>query len=86
MYPLFETAFAGVTEAHARRHRARDGQALRAALRHRVNEPALLVPRRPDRRTDRDADWKNRYIGYPYTKSMNANINVDQSAGLVMTT
>jgi len=28
----------------------------------------------------------NRYIGYPYTKNMNANINVDQSAALILTT
>lgn len=28
----------------------------------------------------------NRYVGYPYTKFMNANVNVDQSAALIMTT
>ena len=28
----------------------------------------------------------NRYIGYPYTKYMNANVDVDQSAALIMTT
>ena len=28
----------------------------------------------------------NRYVGYPYTKSMNANVNVDQSAAVIMTT
>jgi acetyl-CoA C-acetyltransferase len=28
----------------------------------------------------------NRFVGYPYTKFMNANINVDQSAALILTT
>jgi acetyl-CoA C-acetyltransferase len=33
-----------------------------------------------------DVSPENRYVNYPYTKHMNANINVDQAAAVILTT
>lgn len=84
MYPVFETSLRASARRSPRQHRehmngicrylsgiaAQNPYAwTRAALNGDVTAAA------PD----------NRYIGYPYTKLMNANINVDQAAAVIMT-
>ena len=86
MYPLFETSL-----------RASDGRSPEEHLRYmgksfeRLSRIASQNPFAWSRRLLTAAEIAtptpdNRYIGYPYTKCMNANINVDQSAALILTT
>ena len=85
MYPFFETslrALSGRTpEAHRRYMGSRCEQMSRIAAQnpHAWNRKALRADdiTRP---TDR-----NRYVVYPYTMQMMANINVDQAAAVIMT-
>jgi len=86
VYPLFETAIraaAGRTPDEHRLSMARLWERLSrvaSANPHAWSRHALSAEQIASVTSD------NRYIGYPYTKLMNANINVDQSAAIVMTT
>lgn len=86
VYPLFETALRAAARRSPDEHRL-----YMASLWERLSNVASANPYA----WNRDAlsaekiaavDRGNRYIGYPYTRSMNANINVDQSAAIIMTT
>jgi acetyl-CoA C-acetyltransferase len=86
MYPLFETSLRasdGRSPVEHLRYMGRSFERLsrvasqnQFAWSRRLLTAAEIATPTPD----------NRYIGYPYTKSMNANINVDQSAALILTT
>jgi acetyl-CoA C-acetyltransferase len=84
MYPFFETAlrsFAGRTPEEHRRHMGRlcahlsriASQNPHAWYRRRLSADDITTP-----------TPQNRYVVYPYTLRMMANINVDQSAALIM--
>jgi len=85
-YPLFENALVhelGLGEEQHRRHIAQ--------LSSRMSQVAANNPhawRQEALNADQIAsvDQGNRYIGYPYTRAMNAVIAVDMAAAVVMTT
>ncbi|HHO77308.1 MAG TPA: acetyl-CoA acetyltransferase [Deltaproteobacteria bacterium] len=86
VYPLFETALRASVRRSPDEHRF-----YMARLWERLASVASTNPfawSREALSAEQIAavDQVNRYIGYPYTRSMNANINVDQSAALIMTT
>jgi len=86
VYPLFETALRA-----SLRHTPDEHRLMMGRLFERLSAIASMNPHSWSRNAltaeqIATPTGENRYIGYPYTKSMNANINVDQSAGLVMTT
>jgi len=86
VYPLFETSLRAASGMSPSEHRAFMGRAFERL--------SLVASRNPfawSRRPLSAAEIAtpgpdNRYIGFPYTKCMNANINVDQSAAIVLTT
>jgi acetyl-CoA C-acetyltransferase len=86
IYPLFETALRAASGKSPEDHRVSMG-----SLFARLSEIAAAHPCAWTRKA-RSAEEivtpgpENRYIGYPYTRCMNANLYVDQSAALIMTT
>jgi acetyl-CoA C-acetyltransferase len=86
VYPLFETALRAASGRNPGEHKI-----FMARLWAQLSEIASRNPYswiKTPQSVDQIAEVtrENRYIGYPYTKSMNANLNVDQSAALIMTT
>ncbi len=86
VYPLFETALRAAAGRGPEEHRH-----FMAGLWARLSEVASSNPHAWSREKQSaeqiaEVSAANRYIGYPYTRGMNANINVDQSAALIMTT
>jgi len=86
VYPLFETALRASARRSPYEHRL-----YMAGLWERLSNIASANPYAWNQQAlsaEQIAaiNNENRYIGYPYTKSMNANINVDQSAAIIMTT
>lgn len=84
-YPLFENALRGAKGRTVAEHQKKLGE-----LFARYNEVAAANPLSwfPARRTAEEIATpgpKNRYVGFPYTKYMNAVIEVDQAAAVVMT-
>ncbi|HPR51549.1 MAG TPA: acetyl-CoA acetyltransferase [Deltaproteobacteria bacterium] len=86
VYPIFETAIRASYGRSPEQHREYMG---------RLWEHFSLIASKNSHAWSREklsaqdiaeVTSDNRYIGYPYTKSMNANINVDQSAALILTT
>ncbi|TFG93648.1 MAG: acetyl-CoA acetyltransferase [Syntrophobacterales bacterium] len=86
MYPLVETALRAATGHNPEEHRLQMGMLWERFARVAAQNPYAWI--RDGATTEEIAtpSVDNRYIGYPYTKRMNANINVDLSAALVMTT
>ena len=85
-YPVFENAL----QHHLGRSRE-EQQAMMAQICAGMSDVAAENPLawKPSSRTAGDigqATEKNRYIGYPYTKAMNAILMVDMAAAIVMTT
>ena len=85
MYPLFENAIRGERGRTRRRAPAGHGHADGALCRGGRGQSA------GDRREGYSAEHMatvnddNRWIGFPYTRLMNANAFIDQSAALIMT-
>lgn len=86
IYPLFETALRAKSGRTPDQHRLHMGRLFAKLSRIAAGNPYAWIrdALTPEEIAVPGPD--NRYIGYPYTKRMNANINVDQSAALVMTT
>lgn len=87
VYPLFENALAAHYGDEPLAHRRRIGDLMSRFTRVAAANPhaALPIERTADELITPDGD--NRYIGYPYTKYLNANMFVDQaSAVLLMST
>jgi acetyl-CoA C-acetyltransferase len=86
MYPLFETSLRASSGRSPEAHMMYMGKAFerlsRIASQNQFawSKKALSVQEIATPTPD------NRYIGYPYTKYMNANVDVDQSAAIIMTT
>lgn len=84
MYPLFETAIRASSGRTVAEH-----QRYMAGLYERFSAVAAGNPyawgREPVPAREILEGPGNRYIGYPYTKRMNANIDVDMGAAVVMT-
>lgn len=84
MYPFFETALRASSHRSPRQHREHMNRICRY-LSHVAAQNPYAWSKEPLAGDVTSADPDNRYIGYPYTKLMNANINVDQSAAVIMT-
>ena len=84
-YPLFENAIRGAKGRSVAFHQKKLGK-----LFQRFNAVAAANPESwfPTARTAEEIATpgeKNRYVGFPYTKYMNAVIEVDQAAAVIMT-
>jgi len=86
MYPLFETSLRASTGLTPQEHQARMGASFERLSRIASENPHAWSRRFLSAQEIATPTQDNRYIGYPYTKYMNANINVDQAAALVLTT
>jgi len=84
MYPIFETALRASSRRSPRQHREHMNRVCRYLSRIAAQNP-YAWSKEPLNGDVASAGPDNRYIGYPYTKLMNANINVDQSAAVIMT-
>ncbi len=85
IYPLFENAIRGAKKRSVADHMKAMGN-----LFSRYNEVAAANPLSwfPTRRSADEIATpspKNRFVGFPYTKYMNAVIEVDQAAAVIMT-
>lgn len=84
VYPLFESALAARYGDSPCAHRQRIGELMARFTRVAAANPFAAVP------VERSAEElvtptdANRYIAYPYTKYLNANLFVDQAAAVVM--
>lgn len=85
VYPMFENALRARAGRSVAEHQERLG-----SLCSRLSEVAAGHPQAwfPERRTPAEiatASPANRYVGFPYTKRMNAILEVDQGAALLLT-
>jgi len=86
IYPLFETALRARTGRTPDQHRLHMGWLFTKLSRIAADNPHAWTRKALTPEEIATPGPENRYVGYPYTKLMNANINVDQSAALVLTT
>ena len=86
VYPLFETALRASLGHNPEEHRKYLGELCARFSRIASTNPYAWIRRAASAEEIAAPGGGNRYIGYPYTKMMNANIDVDQSAALIMTT
>jgi acetyl-CoA C-acetyltransferase len=86
MYPFIETTIRAAAGRTPDAHREHLGRlfARFAAVAHDNPHAWFREAHAADRIAKADTD--NRYVGYPYTKLMNAIMSVDQAAALVLTT
>jgi acetyl-CoA C-acetyltransferase len=86
IYPLFETALRARAGRPPDLHRLHMGRLFAKLSRIAADNPHAWIRQTQTPEDIATPGPENRYVGYPYTKRMNANIDVDQSAALVMTT
>ena len=86
VYTLFETALRASSGRSVEGHREYVGRLWERFSRAAAANPHAWTRRGLSAREIIEVTPDNRYINYPYTKCMNANINVDQSAAVLMTT
>ncbi len=86
MYPLFETSLRASSGRSPGEHQAYMGRSFEQLSRRASQNPFAWSREPLSAREIATTTTDNRFIGYPYTKYMNANINVDQAAALILTT
>jgi len=86
MYPLFETSLRASSGRSPDEHRIHMGESFERLSRIASTNPFAWSQNALSAEIISTPSPDNRYIGYPYTKYMNANVDVDQSAALIMTT
>ena len=86
MYPLFETSLRASSGRSPDEHRMHMGKNFERLSRIASRNPYAWSREALSADIIATLSLNNRYIGYPYTKYMNANVDVDQSAALIMTT
>jgi len=86
VYPLFESALRADRGHSPTEHREFLGRLCAAMSRQAASHACAWSQDPLDASTIASPGRDNRYIGYPYTKLMNANLDVDQAAALIMTT
>ena len=86
MYPLFETSLRASSGRSPEEHQLSMGKSFERLSRIASKNPFAWSKQALSAQTIATPTPENRYVGYPYTKSMNANVNVDQSAAVIMTT
>ncbi|MFO7965415.1 MAG: acetyl-CoA acetyltransferase [Desulfobacterales bacterium] len=85
IYPLFETALRGAAGRSLEAHRRHMGSICEHLTRIAAQNPYSWIQTFETGDVLTAPTAENRYIAYPYTKRMVANMFVDQSAALVMT-
>ena len=86
VYPLFETCLRAAAGRSPSEHAVEMGR-ICARMSAVASENPLAWSRDAHAASSiSQVSETNRYIGYPYTKLMNANMNVDQAAALLLTT
>lgn len=86
MYPLFETSLRASSDRSPEVHMMYMGKAFEHLSRIASQNPFAWSKKALSAQEIATPIPDNRYIGYPYTKYMNANVDVDQSAAIIMTT
>jgi acetyl-CoA C-acetyltransferase len=86
MYPLFETSLRASSGRSPEVHMMYIGKAFERLSRIASQNQFAWSKKALSAQEIATPSPDNRYIGYPYTKYMNANIDVDQSAAIIMTT
>tara|TARA_B100001057_G_scaffold200996_1_gene201763 strand:- start:3507 stop:5036 length:1530 start_codon:yes stop_codon:yes gene_type:complete len=84
VYPLFETAIRGRIGNSIEKHQRYLGELFSPFTKIAKNHPNAWFPIERTANEISNVTESNRYIGYPYTKFMNAIMEVDQSAALIM--
>jgi acetyl-CoA C-acetyltransferase len=84
MYPFFETALRGLSGRTPEEHRLSMGRCYERLSRIAVRNHHAWSRREFSAEDITRATLHNRYVVYPYTVRMMANINVDQAAALIM--
>jgi len=84
VYPLFETAIRGRMGNSIEKHQNYMGELFSPFTKIAKNHPNAWFPIERSAAEISNVTKTNRYIGYPYTKFMNAIMEVDQSATLIM--
>jgi acetyl-CoA C-acetyltransferase len=84
VYPLFETAIRGRMGNSIEKHQSYLGELFSPFTKIAKNHPNAWFPIERSANEISNVTESNRYIGYPYTKFMNAIMEVDQSATLIM--
>ena len=84
VYPLFENALAAHYSDTPLAHRCRIGKLMTRFTRVAAANPYAALPVERSAETLITPTDTNRYIGYPYTKYLNANMFVDQAAAVLL--
>ena len=84
VYPLFETAIRGRMGNSIERHQKYLGELFAPFTKIAKAHPNAWFPIERSASEISTVTENNRYIGYPYTKFMNAIMEVDQAASLIM--
>jgi len=83
-YPLFENAIRGQKGRSVEDHQLEVGKLMAPFTKVAANHPQAWFPTERTPEEIATPTEQNRYIGYPYTKYMNAIMQVDQAAAVVM--
>lgn len=83
-YPLFENAIRGQKGRSVKDHQLEIGKLMAPFTKVAANHPQAWFPIERTAEEIATPTDQNRYIGYPYTKYMNAIMQVDQAAAVVM--
>lgn len=86
MYPLFETAIREASGRSPDEHRHYMARLWEKFSQAAAGNPHAWMRKPLSAAEIAEVTPENRYISYPYTKHMNANINVDQAAAVLLTT
>jgi acetyl-CoA C-acetyltransferase len=85
MYPFFETALRALSGRTPEEHRRYLGVRCERLARIAAQNPHAWEREAATADEITQATGKNRYVAYPYTIRMMANINVDQAAAVILT-
>lgn len=85
IYPLFENALRAHYGRSIEEHQRADGALMAGFSAVAAKHPNAWFPEAKSAAQIATATPENRYIGFPYTKYMNAIMDVDQGAALLMT-
>ena len=84
-YPLFENGIRGQKKRTVRDHQLVIGKLFSPFSKVAANNPLSWFPKFHTPEEIATASDTNRYVGFPYTKYMNAIIQVDMAAAVIMT-
>ena len=83
-YPLFENAIRGQKGRSVKEHQLEIGKLMAPFTKVAASHPQAWFPIERTPEEIATPSEQNRYVGYPYTKYMNAIMQVDQAAAVVM--